>query len=42
MTVQETSRGDPVIAVTDLVTHYGSRRILDGVSTTARVGFSTA
>ena len=29
----ETER-EPVIEVTDLVTHYGSRRVLDGVSLT--------
>ncbi len=32
------SQRDPVIEVDDLVTHYGSRRILDGVSLTVRRG----
>jgi phospholipid/cholesterol/gamma-HCH transport system ATP-binding protein len=35
---QTTREGDPVIEVTDLVTHYGSRRILGGVSLTVHRG----
>ena len=35
---QTASQRDPVIEVTDLVTHYGSRRILDGVNLTVGRG----
>jgi phospholipid/cholesterol/gamma-HCH transport system ATP-binding protein len=35
---QMTSQGEPVIEVTDLVTHYGSRRILSGVNLTVNRG----
>jgi len=38
MSVRMTSQGDPVIEVSELVTHYGSRRILDGVSLTVNRG----
>ena len=35
---QTTREGDPVIEVADLVTHYGSRRILGGVTLTVHRG----
>ena len=38
MSEQTAGRRDPVIEVTDLVTHYGSRRILDGVNLTVGRG----